>query len=816
MLLNRCSERLKADVSKLPAASIINHQYDFPYLSISFLMTKCRIAVIQLLKKLIPAQKGFSLVQLIVFVLVGTGLQAQSTLKGKVVDAITHEPLESAVVRDLRSAATSLTDRDGKFVLDHAEPSDSLQISFIGYTSKTIKAGSTPVICTLDKGQFDLKEVIITNHSNNLTTSHTLTSIDLNLQPVKSAQDLLRLVPGLFIAQHQGGGKAEQIFLRGFDADHGTDVNVSIDGMPVNMVSHAHGQGYADLHFLIPEIVSGYDFGKGPYYTDKGDLNTAGYVAYHTVNMLDKDMVKIEGGQFNTGRIVSAINLLGDHAKNNGQSAYIAGEALYSDGGPFDLPEHFTRYNLFGKYYAHLGDNNKLSISLSTLSSGWRSSGEIPSRALAEGYIHDRYGVIDSSQGGYTSRTNANIQLNTRLNNNTSWDNQVFYSHYYFNLITNFTFFYYYPTTGDEFRQHEIRDLAGYSSKLTRQSFIGNTSFTSVLGAGLRLDHITPSELDHTENGHFLEHLQYGKTQQLNTDLFLDETARTGNWLFNMGVRADYFHFYYLNMATDTFATYIYNGISPYAEKSTISPKLSAEYTFNPSFQLYIKAGKGFHSNDARVVIANQGFEILPAAWGADLGLNWKPIPRLFINTAVWYLYLAQEFTFGQDLIDQPGGPIQPSGKTRRIGMDISGRYQLTDWLFASLNLNLAQPRFIDSAAGHNYLPLAPTFTSTAALDVTFKKSWNGSISYRYLHDRAANSTYTLNALGYCVTDLAINYTQPKYQLGLSVENLLNVKWNESQFEYVSRLQYETAPVDDVSFTPGVPFFAKLKMTVFF
>jgi outer membrane receptor protein involved in Fe transport len=215
-------------------------------------------------------------------------------------------------------------------------------------------------------------------------------------------------------------------------------------------------------------------------------------------------------------------------------------------------------------------------------------------------------------------------------------------------------------------------------------------------------------------------------------------------------------------------------------------------------------------------VIANQGYQILPAAYGVDLGINWKPAPRLFLNTALWYLYLEQEFTFGQDLIDQPGGPIQPSGKTTREGVDFSVRYQLNDWLFANMNIDLARPRFIDSAAGHDYLPLAPTMTSTAGLDFKTKTGWNGGISYRYLHNRAANSTYTLTALGYFVTDLTVNYTQPKYELGVAVENLFNVQWSESQFEYVSRLRYETRPVDEVSYTPGVPLFAKLKLAVFF
>ncbi len=215
-------------------------------------------------------------------------------------------------------------------------------------------------------------------------------------------------------------------------------------------------------------------------------------------------------------------------------------------------------------------------------------------------------------------------------------------------------------------------------------------------------------------------------------------------------------------------------------------------------------------------MIANQGFDILPAAYGADLGMNWKPTPQLFINTAFWYLYLKQEFTFGQDLTAQPGGPVQPSGRTSRMGIDLSARYQFTDWLFASMNANGARPRFIDSAAGQNHVPLAPTFTSTAALDFRLKNGLNGGISYRYMHNRSANDAYTLTALGYWVTDMTLNYTKKHYNIGLAIENLLNTNWNESQFEYTSRLKNETRPVDEVSYTPGVPFFVKGKFAVFF
>jgi len=743
--------------------------------------------------------------------------QNNSVIKGKVIDSITREPIEAAVVMAIPSGKTAITDKEGNFVLAGVK-ADSLSFSCIGCKPTRVKAiFGRPMIVGIGKGVISLKDVVITNNQT-LNTSRALSNLDLNMLPVKSAQDLLRLVPGLFIAQHQGGGKAEQIFLRGFDADHGTDVNLSVDGIPVNAVSHAHGQGYADLHFLIPETVSSYDFGKGPYYTDKGDFNTAGYVAYFTKNVLPQDEIKIEAGQFQTLRVLAMINLLNEKAKKKGQSAYIAAERLYSNGGPFTLPEHFSRYNVFGKFVTRLDSNNRLTAIISTLKSDWRASGEIPDRAVSEGYITNRFGTLDTAQGGHTARTNVSLKLSSNLGGGWNMDNQLYYTHYFFNLVSNFSFYYYFPTTGDEFRQYERRDFGGYNGKISKSATVDNTTYTTTFGAGSRYDHVYPSELDHTENGQFLGYLQYGRTEELNLNTYADETVRTGNWLFNAGVRLDYFYFYYQNLAPDSdiYATSIFANAKPDAQKAIVSPKVNVQYTFNDRFQLYLKAGKGFHSNDARVVIANSGFEILPAAYGADLGFNWKPTPNLFINTAFWYLYLQQEFTFGQDLIDQPAGPVTPSGKTSRLGVDLSARYQFTSWLFASLNANFARPRYIDSAEGHNYIPLAPTFTSTGGLDFRLKNGINGGISYRYLHNRAANSDYTLTARGYFITDLAVNYTQRRYEIGIAIENLFNRQWDESQFEYITQLKGEAAPVDQVSYTPGVPFFAKLKMTVFF
>lgn len=736
---------------------------------------------------------------------------AQKIYKGKVIDELTLQPIEYASVRAIASKKTAATDRFGNFQLSLHADTATLQISYIGYGVKLIKATSTTkrITISLSRGAIDLKEVQISPNLNN-GSFHTLSALDLNLRPVNSSQDLMRLVPGLFIAQHMGGGKAEQIFVRGFDADHGTDINVSVDGMPVNMVSHIHGQGYADLHFLIPETVSTFDYGKGPYYTEKGDFTTAGYLNFTTKDALDKSMVSLEVGQFNTFRGMAMLNLLDSTARKHGENLYIAGEYNYTD-GPFTFAEHYKRFNVFGKYTKQLNANNKLSLSASAFTTTWRASGEIPERAVAANttaidangnpvripeYANPigRFGTIDSLQGGKTSRFNFIAKLNTDLDNNLSLENEAYYTHYNFLIHVNSTFFA--DTAGGERQQNQDRDMFGYNGKLSKHSYLGNAILTSSIGLGTRFDRTYGSERSFvTQQYQFVKYFELGNIKQNNSNVYLDETLQTGKWLFNAGARLDYFNFNY----HDTTKT-----------KVIVSPKINIQYTANDEIQFYLKTGKGFHSNSAITVISNNNFETLPAAYGADLGLNWKPIPHLYINAALWYLCLQQEFVYTDD------GNIVPGGKTTREGIDLSARYQLAQWLFADLNINLARPRLADSAAGHGYLPLAPTFTSTGGLDFKFDNGINGGLSYRYMHSRPGNNTYTLVADGYYVTDLKINYTQKRYEVGITIENLFNTKWNEFAAEEISQLKGEPAPVDQMSFTPGTPFFAKLRVAVFF
>jgi TonB-dependent Receptor Plug Domain/CarboxypepD_reg-like domain len=725
----------------------------------------------------------------------------QPLVTGRVLDGKTHEPVESALV-SYNEAANVLTDAQGRFTIKSKGIHGRLTISMIGYQARSVEIYSDAFhTIYMERGPVDLKEIIISPQANS-ASFHNISAIDLNMRPVNSSQDLMRRVPGLFLGQHQGGGLAEHIFFRGFDADHGTDVNVSVDGMPLNLVSHAHGQGFADLHFLIPELVSKYEFGKGPYYAPYGDFTTAGYVNFTTYDVLDKNMVKVEGGQFNTGRVMAMTNLLSARAVRHGESAWVAAEAAYTD-GPFNFAQHLNRVNVFGKYLFDINKSNRLNITISTFSSGWRSSGEIPERAVTEGIINP-FGYIDSAQGGTTSRSNVILKLHSDLSQKLVMENMLYYSHYFFNLNYDATLFADDSINGDQLRQREGRDLAGYNSKLTFKNWYpGGGTLTSTIGAGCELNRVHNSELSHTVNKTtVLQYLQYGSINEGSLNAYVDENLLLGKWLLNFGGRIDALHFNYLDKL---------QVVQPPRSKAIISPKLNVEYTASPKWQAYLKVGKGFHSNDARVVIANHGRQILPAAYGADLGINYKPFKHLFINAAVWYLKLSEEFVYDAD-----EGTLEPGGRTRRQGADLSMRYQLTKWLFASADVNICKARSADAPKGNNYLPLAVPLSATGGLDFKLANGFNGGLSYRYLQDRPANENNSLTAQGYFIADCSVNYTKAKYEVGLEIQNLFNTKWREAQFAVESRLRNETAPVEDISFTPGVPFFAKLKMAVFF
>ncbi len=736
----------------------------------------------------------------IVLFILSLPVMAQVIIRGKVVDANSRQPLEAAYISQKGNDNQQvLTDHYGNFAISVSNENATLTASFIGYKQIAIDiAGKKEIKIELQPDVIDLKDIVITQSSGQQKFS-TLAKVDLDLKPVRNTQELLRLVPGLLVAQHAGGGKAEQIFLRGFDCDHGTDIQVSVDGMPVNMVSHAHGQGYADSHFIIPETINNIDYGTGPYYTQHGNLNTAGYVSFSTYNNIPQSRIQVEAGRYNTYRTLAMIDLL--KKNKDRQSAYIAGEFNYTDGAT-DNKQNFNRFNLFGKYNLALSNNTQLTASLSGFKSKWDASGQIPERAVEDGTIA-RFGSLDPTEGGHTERYNANLSVNHRFANNLAWENQVFYTRNIFSLYSNFTFYLNDPVNGDEINQSEKRNIFGYNSKLTHKSIYNNWTLNSIYGAGLRYDATNNTFLAHTVERRFLEYVKLGDIKEANAFGYIQEQISVGKFFIDAGLRYDYLHFDYFDKLNPQQL--------PAQGKSILSPKLNIQYTVNPQVQVYVKGGKGFHSNDTRVVVANEGHEILPAAYGADLGIIVKPAKGLLINIAAWYLHLAQEFVYVGD-----DGNVEPSGKTERQGIDILARYQFSSSFFANVNVNFTKPRALGAAKGADYIPLAPTATSTGGIFYKKKEGINGGITYRYIKNRPANEDNTIIAKGYFLLDGSLNYTKPKYEVGIALENIFNIDWNEAQFATESRLKDEPAAITELNFTPGIPFFIRAKFAVFF
>lgn len=677
-----------------------------------------------------------------------------------------------------------------------------LLLSAIGYETRVINPHSlnntniylSPRITTLND--------VMIRASAKSGIFKSISELDIHLRPVLNSQEVLRLVPGLFIGQHAGGGKAEQIFLRGFDLDHGTDINLSVDGLPVNMVSHAHGQGYADLHFVIPELIEKVNFNKGPYYADRGNLTTAGYVAFKTKNFLPTNFFKIEGGQFNTLRAITGLNLLKKEAASKNQSLFLGAEGSFTQGF-FDSPQDFSRLNGILKYHGQISKNSTLTALISGLSSKWNASGQIPDRAVADGTI-GFYGAIDDKEGGKTSRYNTSAEMVTRLGNGSTLRNQLFYSRYNFELYSNFTFFKEDPVNGDQIRQKEGRNIFGYKLNWQQDHHFANKKAQFSSGLQIRYDDINNIELSRTKNRtQVTEAMMLGNINELNTGLFVQEKIFLNNrWDITAGIRADQFANKYEDLLSNQMKS---------SSSLIVSPKFNVNYRINEKVQLYWYNGQAFHSNDTRVAVQQNGKEVVTPAWGSDFGGIFKLGKKAVLQSAIWYLWMKQEFVYVGD-----EGVVEPGGKTRRIGWDLSLRYEMGRNLYADMDISLTDPRALHVAKSESYLPLAPRFTSVGGITYRKEQGWNGSLRYRYMGDRPANEDNSVVALGYFVTDAAINYTKKKWEAGISVQNLFNTKWKETQFDTESRLQNEPVPVSEIHFTPGTPFFARLSFNIFF
>ena len=744
--------------------------------------------------------------------LTGTSHSQNAIISGIITDKDNNIPIEDVVVSIEKSNAHTHTNIHGEFSFIHLPPGN-YQIDFnkLGYEKQQLEievneSKNEPLHIRLVFHANTLSPVSIeTAHPVSAASSSYLSKLYFETRPKNSAQDMLRLVPGLFIAQHAGGGKAEQIFVRGFDCDHGTDVAAFVDGIPVNMPSHGHGQGYADLHFLIPETIETMDIFKGtssPYY---GNFATGAAVNFKTFDSLPSNSIQLESGSVPTVNTITSGRLLAmlkGPVQNKRLASYFALDAI-NNRGYFEKNQHFKRLNLFSKLVWSINDNSHIQFSVSGFGTSWDASGQIPERAVSQGQI-SRFGSIDPNEGGTTQRTNYNLTYSTKSGQN-EFKIQTYLIAYRFKLFSNFTFFREDTVQGDMIEQDDNRLVKGLNTRYAVPHHFFGLKNKLILGASFRADDIenqlwhAPKRVRVTSKAHALIH------ERSNSAYINEVFLFNSHFRMEAGLRYDYFIFDVEDiLPTDSSHT----NYSGYTYQSAFHPKLNCIYSAHPQLQFFLNGGTGFHSNDARAVVQDKTHQ-LPLAISAEIGTLFH-IKKSVLSAAIWTMDLSNELVYTGD-----DGTTENKGSSRRTGIDISGKIQLLPWLFVDMDINFAKCRLTDTLLGNIkktdfYIPLAPSLTSAGGITVKPIKTIESTIRYRYMKSRPANESSTIIAAGYQVIDFSVAYRFNGYKIGIIIENLFNTKWNEAQFATESRLPNEMTPVDELHFTPGTPFYAKL------
>ncbi|MEO8087029.1 MAG: TonB-dependent receptor [Bacteroidota bacterium] len=743
-----------------------------------------------------------------------SSLAQNATINGTIKDKQINLPIEDVVVSIEKSNNHTHTDASGNFYfISLVQGEYEIDFNKLGYEKQSMKVivaenETKHLDITLKSNATDLSSVdISTDRPVSAASSKYLSEIDFENRPKNSAQDMLRLVPGLFIAQHAGGGKAEQIFIRGFDCDHGTDVATFVDGIPVNMPSHGHGQGYEDLHFLIPETVEGMDIFKGPYSPRFGDFATGAAVQFNTLDSLDHNLIQLETGYVPKVKDVTAkrgLVMMQMPQLASNVNSYFAADVV-NNRGYFENSQEFNRVSLFSKTTIAVTEHSHIHFSAGGFGSSWNASGQVPERAVAEGLI-SRFGSLDNSEGGTTQRTNLNLVYHTQLQA-SEFETQVYSSSYRFKLFSDFTFFLDDPINGDEIEQDDNRTIRGVNAHYTFAHKLGKMDDKFTLGASFRSDDIE-NQLWHAVKRAHLEARAHALIHERSTGVFANEVFRFGDhFRAEVGGRYDYFIFDVEDILPSDSAHTNYSG---YNYQTLLSPKFNLIFTPGDRLQFFLNAGSGFHSNDARSVVQQSNEHQLPRAVGAEVGSLFHITNRFVATVAFWWMDITNELVYVGD-----DGTTEDKGPSRRTGVDVSARLQIASWLFADADVNIAKNIFIDKIYGSQlasdyYLPLAPILTSAGGLTAKFKNGIESGLRYRYMAERPANESNSVVAHGYNVVDFNANYKTKHFKIGLVIENLLNTEWNEAQFDTESRLPFESQSVEELHYTPGTPVSAKI------
>jgi predicted porin len=646
------------------------------------------------------------------------------------------------------------------------------------------------------QAQQSVQEIEIIGRSVNLvgdalSASEGRVSHDEILQrPILRTGDVLESVPGLVATQHSGSGKANQYFLRGFNLDHGTDFATSVDGMPVNMRSHGHGQGYTDLNFIIPELVEEIVYRKGSYYSDVGDFSGAGSARIQTRDHSVPFTIQLGAGEYGFARAL----LSGSTGSGTGELIY--GLELQGYEGPWDqLDEDVEKTNFLLKQI-WASEESHYSLSLMGYDNEWNSADQIPDRAVRSGLI-SKYGSIDTTVGGSSSRYSLSFGLSRPLAGGEL--NATAYAiDYAMDLYSNFSYFI--APEGDQFKQVDDRRIYGGELTWDRTSNWGDIPVTNTLGADLRVDNIDEVGLISTSARQFLGNIRLDAVDQSSLGFYWEnELQWTDRLRTVLGLRHDIFDFEVNALAAADPSTLSANSGSNDADISTAS--LSIMYALNENHELYASIGEGFHSNDARGTTISRdpltGDTVAPvdplvATEGAEIGWRIYFNDRLNATLAFWQLDIDSELLFVGD-----AGNTEDTGVgSERQGFELTAYYQLNDMFGLDLEYSNTDAKFASLVDGSDEIPGAMDEVISAGINFQPNDQFFAHLRHRQFADypldggaRAAGSSMTNLRLGYEVND--------SLQLSLDVLNLFDSDDHDVEYFYESQLAGESAPVGD-------------------
>ena len=631
-----------------------------------------------------------------------------------------------------------------------------------------------------------LEEVTVTGRKKVLVgearsaSEGVISQVDIYKRPVQRPGDILEAVPGLIVTQHSGSGKSNQLYLRGFNLDHGTDFATWIDGMPVNMRSHGHGQGYTDINFLMPEIIEEMSFVKGPYHSEIGDFSSAGGVHIQTIDQLDKKSIKVGLGENGFNRILAM-------GSKKIESEVITGalELQGYDGPWIDITEDVNKVNGFFKF-ARNNELGKRSITAMIYDNEWNSADQIPSRAISEGIIDD-FGSLDKTLGGSTRRMSLSSEYShDHKTNKVVWRSYII--DYELDLWSNFTYLLDDPVGGDQFKQKDKRTIFGGSYE---NLWVGNTeSFTEHrFGIDFRHDAVDEVGLYRSREREIMGPIREDQVDESSISSFYEMSFDLrSSWRAVLGIRADAFKFKVNSKdynLTDDDSDFI------------LSPKASIAYAFSDNNEMYFSYGNGFHSNDARGVITfadsiaeeklspadplvkSTGFE-----WGIKALIN----EQLNTSLAVWSLELDSELLFVGD-----AGNTEANRPSKRWGIEFNNLWSINEIWSLEADFAYSNAKFNDDDLENRSVPGSLKNVASGILSAEYPSGFFASFSFRYFGEVPLIEDGSIKSEGSTYANLALGWLMDDWQVQLDILNIFDSNDHDIDYFYASRLAGEPA-----------------------